>query len=59
MGVAIVMYTAFGHRAVRPAVTSVTTIPGADKLPSITDNVAERKDDPVSDHAMVAATLEI
>jgi endonuclease/exonuclease/phosphatase family metal-dependent hydrolase len=49
----------FVSRALRPQVTSVTTVPGKDKLPSITDNATARKDAPVSDHAMVVARLDL
>lgn len=48
----------FVSTAVRPAVSAVTTIPGAAELPSITEHASARKNDPVSDHAMVAATLD-
>ncbi|WP_314149354.1 endonuclease/exonuclease/phosphatase family protein [uncultured Leifsonia sp.] len=49
----------FVSTALRPAVQSVTTIPGASALPSITENATARKDAPVSDHAMVAAVLTL
>ncbi|WP_348788127.1 endonuclease/exonuclease/phosphatase family protein [Leifsonia sp. NPDC080035] len=49
----------FVSTALRKAVQSVTTIPGAASLPSITENATARKDAPVSDHAMVAAVLDL
>jgi endonuclease/exonuclease/phosphatase family metal-dependent hydrolase len=49
----------FVSKAVRARVTTVTTIPGADRLPSITENATARKDAPVSDHAMVVAELDL
>lgn len=49
----------FVSRAVRTSIRTVTTVPGADTLPSIDDRVAARKDAPVSDHAMVVAQLDL
>jgi endonuclease/exonuclease/phosphatase family metal-dependent hydrolase len=49
----------FVSRALRPHVKSARTVPGADRLPSITDNATARKDAPVSDHAMVVAELDL
>ena len=43
--------------ALRRRITSADTVTGATQLPSITVDAAARKDSPVSDHAMVVATL--
>ncbi|MFF2052220.1 endonuclease/exonuclease/phosphatase family protein [Leifsonia sp. NPDC058194] len=48
----------FVSTAVRPAVMAATTLPGAATLPSITEHAEARKNAPVSDHALVSATLD-
>ncbi|WP_419818364.1 endonuclease/exonuclease/phosphatase family protein [Glaciibacter flavus] len=49
----ILVSTALRHR-----ITSADTVTGATQLPSITVDAAARKDSPVSDHAMVVATIK-
>ena len=49
----------FVSTALRARVTRADTVTGATALPSITPDAAARKEAPVSDHAMVVATLDL